>query len=157
MRLSFKRKEGHLVKAVGQLGVLFDLPENHVRHLGNAGNEQLDVPLLFVIGVLIVVFDNAVIGRIGQQFDDAFFGFAGELCNFRRGFGFAKLHFQHDFSNFIAGACAVKNNVLRVVFRQTFDAELIRETVRDHFAEIEQNLSCHSVLPSKVICLSLFI
>jgi len=156
MGLAFERKEGHLVKAVGQLGIFFDLPEDHVGHFGNAGNKQLDVPLLFVVGVFIVVLDNAVVGGVGEQFNDALFGFAGELGDLRGGLGFAKFHFQHDFSDLVAGACTVKDNVLRIGLGQLFDAKLIRETVRDHFAEIKQNLSCHSVFPPS-ICLSLFI
>ena len=109
-----------------------------------------------MLGVFIVVLDDAVVGRIGEQLDDTLFGFAGELCNFRCGFWFAKFHFEHDFSDLVAGACTVKDDVLRIVLGQPFDTELIRETVRDHFAEIKQNLSCHICFPSKFYCPSLY-
>ena len=155
MCLAFERKEGHLVEAVSQLGIFLDLPENHVGHFGDAGNEQLDVPLFFMLGIFIVVLNDTVVCGVCEQFDDALLGFAGELGDLRGGFGFAKFHFEHNFGDLVAGACAVKDDVLRVVLGQALEAELIRETVRDHFAEIKQNLSCH-IFPSK-LCLSLFI
>ena len=156
VRLAGERKEGHLVKAVGELGIFFNLPENHVCHFGNAGDKQLDIPLLFMIGVLIVILDNAVIGGISQKFNNSVFRLAGKLCDLSGGLGLAQTHFEHDLRNLIAGTGSIKNDVLRVCFGQPFDTEFIRETVRDHFAEIKENLSCHS-FSLQVICLSLFL
>ena len=156
MCLAFERKEGHLVEAVSQLGIFFNLPENHVCHLGNAGDKQLDIPLLFMIGVLIVILDNAVIGGISQKFNNSVFRLAGKLCDLSGGLGLAQTHFEHDLRNLIAGTGSVKNDVFRVCFGQSFNAEFIRETVRDHFAEIKENLSCHSVFPPSNMFVPLF-
>ena len=43
--LAFQRKERHLIKAFRQFRIFLDLPQDHVGHLSDAGNEQLHVPL----------------------------------------------------------------------------------------------------------------
>ena len=146
--LPFQRQEGHLVKAVGQFGVLLDLLQHHVGHLGNAGNKELDIPLLLMLGILPVVLHDAVVGGVGEQLDDAVLGLAGELGDLRGGLGLAEAHFQHDLGNLIVAAGAVQNDVFRILLRQLFEAEFIRQPVSDHFAEIKQDLSCHTVCDS---------
>ena len=155
MGLAFEGQKGHLVESIRQFGILFDLPEDHVRHLGDAGNEKLDVPLLLVLLVFPVVLDDAVHGGVGQQFDDALFGFAGELGDLCGGFGLAQAHFEHDFGDLVIGAGTVQDRVFRIVLRQTLEAEFVGDAVRDHFAEIKQNLSCHMDLLSKLYLPSL--
>ena len=147
MGLAFERQEGHFVEAIRQLGVFLHLLEYHVGHLSNTGNEELDVPLFLVLGILPVVLHDAVIGGVRQQFNDAVLTLAGDLCNFSSGLGLAQAHFQHDLCDLIAGTCAIQNDVFRVFLCQSLDAELVRETVGDHFAEVKQNLSCHIVAP----------
>ena len=66
MGLALQGQEGHLVKGVRQLGVLLHLPEHHVGHLGDAGDEKLDVPLLFMLRIFPVVLHNAVVGGVGE-------------------------------------------------------------------------------------------
>ena len=147
MGLALQRQEGHLVEGVGKLGILLDLPEDHVGHLGDAGDEELDIPLLLVLGVLPVVLDDALLGRVGQKLDDALLGLAGELGDLRGGLGLAQAHLQHDFGNLITGAGAVQNDVFGIVLCQPFEAEFVRQAVGDHFAKVKQNLSCHCVAP----------
>ena len=64
-------------------------------------------------------------------------GLAGELCDLRGGLGLAKAHLQHDLRDLVAGTCAVKDDVLGVVFGQALEAELIGEAVGDHFAKVK--------------------
>ena len=146
---ALQRKEGHLVKGIGKLRIFLHLPEDHIGHLGNAGNEELNVPLLFVLGVLPMILYNAVVGGVGEQLLDALLALAGELCDFRGGLGLAQTHFQHDLCDLIAGTCAVQDDVLGVRLGQALDAELVRQAVGDHFAKVKQDLSCHSCSPSK--------
>ena len=137
MGLAFERKEGHLVEAVSQLGIFLDLPEDHVGHLGDAGNEQLDVPLLLVLGILPVVLHDAVHGTVGQELFDALFGLAGEFGDLCSGLGLAQAHLQHDFRNLIIGTCAVEDDVFRILLGQLFNAEFVGKTVCNHFAKFE--------------------
>ena len=137
MGLAGQGQEGHLVKGVGKLGVFLDLPEHHVGHLGDAGDKELDVPLLLVLGIFPVVFHDAVVGSVGQQLLNPGLGLAGELCDLSGGLGLAKAHLQHDLRDLVAGTCAVKDDVLGVVFSQTLEAELIGEAVGDHFAKVK--------------------
>ena len=147
MGLALQRQEGHLVEGVGQLGILLDLPEDHVGHLGDAGNEELHIPLLLVLRVLPVVLDNALFGRVGEQLDDALLGLAGELGDLRGGLGLAQAHLEHDLRDLVAGACAVQNDILGVGFGQSFQAELVGDAVGDHFAQVKKDLSCHRWSP----------
>ena len=135
--LAFERQESHFVKGVCQLRILFYLPEHHIRHLGNAGDKQLDVPLLLVLGIFVVVLDDAVHGAVGEQLVDALLRLAGELGDLRGGFGFAKSHLEHDFCDLVVGAGTIENNVLRIGFGQTLESKLVGKAVRDHFAEIK--------------------
>ena len=123
--LALQREEGHLVEALGELGVLFNLIQNHVRHLGDAGNEQLDIPLLLMLGIFPVVLHDAVHGGVGEQFHNTLFGLAGEFRDFSRGLRLAQAHLQHDFRDFVIGTCAVENDVFRVFLRQPLNAELV--------------------------------
>ena len=150
MGLSLQREEGHLVKAVGQLRILLHLLQDHVRHLGNAGYEKLDVPLLLMLRILPVVLHDAVHGGVRQQLLNASFRLAGELGDLRGGFGLAKAHLQHNLRNLIVGTCAVENNIFRVALRETLDAEFVGKAVRDHFSQIKQYLSCHNRLLSEL-------
>ena len=144
VRFALERQEGHFVECIRELGVFLDLPEHHVRHLGDAGDEELDIPLLLVLRILPVVLHDAVHGGVGEQLLDPRLGLAGELCDLRGGLGLAQAHFQHDRRDLIVGTGAVENGVLRVVLGQTLETELVGEAVGDHFAKIKQNLSCHS-------------
>ena len=137
MGLALQREEGHFVEALGELGVLFNLIQDHVRHLGDAGNEQLDVPLLLVLGILPVVLHDAVHGTVGQELFDALFGLAGELGDLCSGLGLAQAHLQHDFRNLIIGTCAVEDDVFRILLGQLFNAEFVGKTVCNHFAKFE--------------------
>ena len=89
MGLAFQREEGHLVEAVGQLGILLDLREHHVGHLGDAGNEQLDVPLLLMLRVLPVVLHDAGHGAVHQELLEMFFRFSGQFRDLRDRLGLA--------------------------------------------------------------------
>ena len=135
--LAFQRKECHLIKAGSQLRVLLNLVEHHVGHLSNTGNEKLNIPLFFLFGILPMVLYDAVHCSIGQQFLDLRFGLAGKLCNFRCGLGFAEPHLQHDFRDLIAGACAIKDDIFRIIFRDLLDSKLLRNTVGNHLSKIE--------------------
>ena len=137
MGLAHQRQEGHLVKGFCQFRILLHLPEDHVGHLGDAGDEELDVPLLLVLGIFPVILHNAMLGGVGEQLFDALLALAGELCDLCGGLGLAQAHFQHDFGDLVAGACPVQNDVLRVVFGQSLDAEFVGDTVGDHFAKIK--------------------
>ena len=90
-----------------------------------------------MLGIFIVVLDDAVLSGIGEQLDNALFGFAGKLGDLRGGLGLAKAHFEHDLRDLVVGAGAIKNDILRVGLRQPFEAELVGKAVRDHFAEIK--------------------
>ena len=151
--LALQGQEGHLVEGVGQLGILLDLPEDHVGHLGDAGDEELHIPLLLVLGILPVVFDDALFGRVGQKLDDAVFRLSGELGDLCGGLGLAKAHLEHDLRDLVAGACAVQNDVLGVGLGQSFEAELVGDAVGDHFAQVKKDLSCHSVSPLLYYCI----
>ena len=143
MGLALQREEGHLVEALGELGVLFNLIQDHVRHLGDAGDEQLDIPLLLVLGIFPVILHDAVHGGVGEQLHNTLFGLAGEFRDFSRGLRLAQAHLQHDFRDFVIGTCAVENDVFRVFLRQPLNAELVRKAVGNHLTEIEQDFSCH--------------
>ena len=147
MRFALERQEGHLVEGVGQLGVLLDLPADHVGHFRDAGDEKLDIPLFLVLLVLPVVLDDAVLGGVGQELHDLLLGLAGELRDLRSGFGLAKAHLEHDFGDLVAGAGTVQDRVFRVVLRDLLQTELLGDAVGDHFAEVKQDLSCHIVSP----------
>ena len=150
MGFALQGKEGHLVEAVGQLGILLHLPGDHVGHLGDAGDEELDVPLLLVLGVLPVVLDDAVIGGVGQQLHNALLGFAGQLRDLRGGLGLAQLHLEHDLRDLVVGAGAVEDDVLGVGLRQFLNAKFVGDSVSDHFAQVKQNLSCHVISPFRI-------
>ena len=135
--LTLQGEEGHLVETLSEFRVLFNLIQDHVRHLGDAGNEQLDVPLLLVLGILPVVLHDAVHGTVGQELFDALFGLAGELGDLCSGLGLAQAHLQHDFRNLIIGTCAVEDDVFRILLGQLFNAEFVGKTVCNHFAKFE--------------------
>ena len=116
MGLAFQGQEGHLVKSVRQLGILLDLPEDHVGHLGNAGDKELDVPLFLVLGILPVILHDAVLGRVCEQLLAALLALAGEFCDLLDGLGLAQTHFQHDFRDLVVGAGPVQDDVLRISF-----------------------------------------
>ncbi len=145
--LALQREEGHLVKGVRQLGIFLHLPENHIGHLRNAGDKELDVPLLFMRGVFPVILHDAVLGGVGEQLGNPLLGLAGELCDLCRGLRLAQAHLQHDLRDLIAGARAVENDVFGVILRQFLDAKLVGKAVGDHFSEFKQNLSCHVMSP----------
>ena len=147
MRFALEGKKCHFVKTVCKLRILFNLPEDHVGHFRNPGNKHLYVPLLLVLRVFPVVFHNALLCRIGKQFHNTVFRFTGNLSDFSRRLGLSKSHLEHDLCDFITGACTVENDILRVILCQFFDAEFVRNPVRNHFAEIKQNFSCHRISP----------
>ena len=138
-----QREEGHLIEALGEFGIFFNLIQNHVCHLGNAGDKQLHIPLLLVPGILPVIFHDAMIGGIGQKLHDARFRLAGELRDLRGSLRLTKAHLQHDFRDLVIGTCAVENDIFRVFFGQPLNAELVGKAVGNHFTEIKQDFSCH--------------
>ncbi len=147
MGLAFEGQEGHFIEALSQLGIFLDLPSDHVGHLGDAGNKELDIPLLLMPGILPMILDDTVHGGVGEQFLDLLLALARELCDLSGRLGLAQTHFQHDLRDLVAGTCAVKDDVLGVRLGQALDAELVRQAVGDHFAKVKQNLSCHENAP----------
>ena len=145
MGLACQRQVGHLIKAVGKFRILLDLLQHHVGHLCDAGHKELDVVLFFVLRVLPVILHRTGLGGLFQKLLHMFGVLAGDFGDDIQGLGLAQAHLEHDLRLLITLQGAVQKDIFRILLRQSFDAEFIRQTVSDHFAEIKQDLSCHTV------------
>ena len=87
---AFKRQSCHLVEEVGDFGMLLDKGPSHVEEFRSAGNEKRKHPLLMVILVLPVVFEDADAAHLKERVGKLLLiGPAGESLDLFEGCGLA--------------------------------------------------------------------
>ena len=135
--LACEGQEGHLVEHLAELGVLLKLPVNHVGHLGDAGDEELDIVALLMLGILACILDSTGDGSLLEQLLNMLGVFAAELCNLLQILGLTDTHLEHDLCLLIAFKGAVQNDVFRVGLCESLNTELVGDSVGNHFSEIK--------------------
>ena len=121
MSLACQRQISHLVELLAQLRILVNLPAHHVRHFSDAGNKELYIILLFMLGILAMVFHRTGTCGLLQQFLNMLGIFAGYFCDFFQSLGLSKAHFQHDFGLFVTFQGTIQKYVFRILFGKFFD------------------------------------
>ena len=142
-----QRQERHLVKAPRQLRVRLHLREHHVGHLRNAGHKLLHIVLLFVRRIFPIVLHSARPRGLLQHLFHALRVLAGDTCDLCERLRLAQPHLEHDLRRLV-GDGAIQNHTLRIVHRKLLDSQLIRNAVRDHCPQLQNQFSffCHNVL-----------
>ena len=134
----FKGETRHALKEVAHLGVLVDKVLAHVKKFCSAGNEEREKILLYVLGILPVIFektDAAHFLQLGlKRFRVAAACRFGDLL---KSHGDALFHAQCYIDHLIVEN-VYKTPVFGTVFSELFKAELIGDAVGHFFTELKE-------------------
>ena len=133
-----KRKSGHVLEELRNLGILIHGGGLHVKEFGTAGNKQGNEPLLMMILVLPVVLENAEFAHFLELcFKLAVVRPSGELLDLIKCQGLTLGKCEKNLNNLIVKNIA-QTPILGIGFGELLNAELLRDTVRKLFSKLEQ-------------------
>ena len=149
-----QRQKRHALEKPRDLRVLFHLLKVHVHQLGRAGHEDRQRPLLVVVGVLPVVLEQADHGHLVKELLDVDRVLARLFAHLRRCGRDTHVHRERELRHLV-GDDAGQAVILGRILVELRHAELDIHAVRDLFAQLQDQFSCHvsgSFLPLKMFC-----
>ena len=149
-----QRQKRHALEKLRDLRVRLHLLEVHVHQLGRARHEDRQRPLLVMVGVLPVVLEQADHGHLVKQLLHVDGILADLFADFGRCGRDTDLHRECKFRHLV-GDDAGQAVILGRILVELGHAELHVHAVRDLFAQLQDQFSCHvsgSFLPLKMFC-----
>ena len=137
-----QRQKRHALEKLCDLRMLLDLLQVHVHQLRRTGHEDRQRPLLMMVGVLPVVLEQADHGHLVKQLLDVDRILSRLFAHLRRGGRHAHLHRERKLRHLV-GDDAGQAIILGRILVELRHAELDVHTVRDLFAQLQNQFSCH--------------
>ena len=131
-RYLLEGKSAHSLEKSSHLRVLFQHSFIHVAELSAPRHEHRQYILLDVLRILPVILQNSVNGHLLQKLTQTLSIHTGKLNHLIQRLRLTHSHLQCDFRHFIGTHCR-QSPVLRIVFGNFLDAQLLRYTIRNHF------------------------
>ena len=149
-----QRQKRHALEKLCDLRVRLHLLEVHVHQLRRTGHEDRQRPLFVMVGVLPVVLEQADHGHLVKQLLHVDGVLADLLADLGRCGRDTDLHRERKLRHFV-GDDAGQAVILGRILVELGHAELHVHAVRDLFAQLQDQFSCHvsgSFLPLKMFC-----
>ena len=149
-----QRQKRHALEKLRDLRVRLHLLEIHVHQLGRTGHEDRQRPLLVMVGVLPVVLEQADHGHLVKELLDVDRVLARLFAHLRRCGRDTHVHRERELRHLV-GDDAGQAVILGRILVELGHAELHVHAVRDLFAQLQDQFSCHvsgSFLPLKMFC-----
>ena len=137
-----QRQKRHALEKLPDLRVLLHLLEVHVHQLRRTGHEDRQRPLLVMVGVLPVVLEQADHGHLVKQLLDVDRILSRLFAHLGRCGRHAHLHRERELRHLV-GDDAGQAIILGRILVELRHAELDVHTVRDLFAQLQNQFSCH--------------
>ena len=149
-----QRQKRHALEKLRDLRVRLHLLQVHVHQLRRTGHEDRQRPLFVMVGVLPVVLEQADHGHLVKQLLHVDGILAYLLADFGRCGRDTDLHRERKLRHLV-GDDAGQAVILGRILVELGHAELHVHAVRDLFAQLQDQFSCHvsgSFLPLKMFC-----
>ena len=137
-----QRQKRHALEKPRDLRVLLHLLEVHVHQLGRTGHKDRQHPLLVVVGVLPVVLEQANHGHLVKQLLHIDRVLAELLADLSRRGRDTHVHRERELRHLV-GDDAGQAIILGRILVELRHAELDVHAVRDLFAQLQDQFSCH--------------